>query len=111
MTMELGIAKAEACLRVTAILFLVLTTCLVAFDSETKVVILPIEKKATYKDMKALKISMWVTSAAAGYNMLMLFKNSLISACSGGNFNGSYLCMAWIYFLLDQHHLKRRCWH
>lgn len=55
MTMELGIAKAEACLRVTAILFLVLTTCLVAFDSETKVVILSIEKKATYKDMKALK--------------------------------------------------------
>ena len=53
--MELGIAKAEVSLRVSAIVFLVLTACLVAFDTQTRVVILTFEKKVTYKDMEVLK--------------------------------------------------------
>ncbi|RDX96165.1 putative xyloglucan endotransglucosylase/hydrolase protein 23 [Mucuna pruriens] len=73
--------------------------CLIAFDTQTKVVFLTIEKKATYKDMSALKISVYVTSAAAGYNLLLLFKHSTWSRI---NFKGSYLCMAWICFFLDQ---------
>jgi hypothetical protein len=36
-------------------LFLVSTACLVAFDTQTKVVFLMISKKATYKDLDALK--------------------------------------------------------
>ncbi|KAK7265282.1 hypothetical protein RJT34_32900 [Clitoria ternatea] len=97
--MNLEMARGEICLRVSAILVLIITACLVAFDTQTKVVLLSYEKKATYKDMKALKILVYVTSAAAGYNMLQLCK---ISACSRGNFKVSYIGMAWICFLLDQ---------
>lgn len=53
--MEFRMAKGEVLLRVSAILFLVSTACIVAFDTETKVVILMIKKKATYKDLDALK--------------------------------------------------------
>lgn len=48
-------ARGEVYLRVSAILVLVLTACLVAFDTETKVILLTIEKKATFKDVNALK--------------------------------------------------------
>ncbi|XP_061361704.1 CASP-like protein 2C1 [Gastrolobium bilobum] len=99
--MEFGMARGEVYLRVSAILVLVLTACLVAFDTQTKVVLLTIEKKATYKDVNALKILVYITSAAAGYNMLQLCKHSL-SAYSGGNPKGSSISMAWICFLLDQ---------
>lgn len=53
--MKLGMARGEVCLRLSVILFLVLTTCLVAFDTQTKVVFLGIKKKATYNDLDALK--------------------------------------------------------
>lgn len=53
--MKLGMARGEVCLRVSAILVLVLTACLVALDTQTKVVFVSIEKKATYKDLNALK--------------------------------------------------------
>ncbi|KAK7388493.1 hypothetical protein VNO78_23309 [Psophocarpus tetragonolobus] len=96
---KLGLARGEVHLRVSAILVLVLTTCLVAFDTQTKVVFLSIEKKATYKDLGALKILVYVTSAAAGYNFLQLCKHS---TWPRKNFQGSYMCKAWISFLLDQ---------
>ncbi|OIW18667.1 hypothetical protein TanjilG_13419 [Lupinus angustifolius] len=51
--------------------------------------------------MNALKILVYVTSAAAGYNMLQLFKY-YVSAYSRGKFKGSYIYMAWISLLLDQ---------
>ncbi|KAL5149527.1 CASP-like protein 2C1 [Glycine soja] len=97
--MKLGMARGEVCLRVSAILVLVLTACLVALDTQTKVVFISIEKKATYKDLNALKILVYVTCAAAGYNLLLLCKHSIWSR---KNFKGSYLCMAWICFSLDQ---------
>ncbi|CAJ1941884.1 unnamed protein product [Sphenostylis stenocarpa] len=97
--MKLGMARGEVYLRVSAILVLVLTACLVAFDTQTKVVFLSIEKKATYSDLDALKILVYVTSAAAAYNLLQLCKHT---TCSRGNFRGSYMCMAWISLFLDQ---------
>ncbi|KAJ1433497.1 Casparian strip membrane protein [Sesbania bispinosa] len=101
--MEFRMARGEVFLRVSTILVLILTACLVAFDTQTKVIILTIEKKATYKDLDALKILVYITSAAAGYNMLQLCKQYSLSVCSKGNLKGSnYLCMAWISFLLDQ---------
>jgi len=48
-------ARGEVYLRVSAILVLVLTACLVALDTQTKVVFLSIEKKATCRDLNALK--------------------------------------------------------
>lgn len=97
--MKLGMARGEVYLRVSAIVVLVLTACLVAFDTQTKVLLLSIEKKATYKDLNALKISVYVTSVAAGYNLLQLCKHF---PWFRGNFKGSYMCMAWMFFLLDQ---------
>ncbi|KAL2338620.1 hypothetical protein Fmac_013066 [Flemingia macrophylla] len=98
--MELGMARGEVYLRVSVVVVLVLTACLVAFDTQTKVLLLTIEKKATYKDLNALKISVYVASVAAGYNLLQLCKHF---PWFRGNFKGSsYMCMAWICFLLDQ---------
>ncbi|CAL5199344.1 unnamed protein product [Lathyrus oleraceus] len=94
--MEFRIARGEVFLRVIAILLLVLTAFLVVFDTQTKVVFLTIEKKVTYKDVDVLKILLYVSSSAAGYNMLQLCKHS----CSS---KGSYeMCMVWISLLLDQ---------
>lgn len=42
---------------------------------------------------------MYVTSAAAGYNLLQLCKHS---TCSRGNLKGSDMCVAWISLFLDQ---------
>jgi len=53
--MKLGMARGEVYLRFSAILVLVLSACLVAFDTQTKVVLLGIQKKATYNDLHALK--------------------------------------------------------
>ncbi|XP_054807373.1 CASP-like protein 2C1 [Prosopis cineraria] len=93
-------ARGEICLRLSAILVLVLTACLVAFDSQTKV-ILYITKKATYNDLEALKILVYVTSAAAVYNLLQICKH-FVSGYSGGKYNGYLLYLAWLCFLLDQ---------
>ncbi|XP_028775364.1 CASP-like protein 2C1 [Neltuma alba] len=94
-------ARSEIYLRVSAILVLVLTACLVAFDSQTKVIIYTITKKATYKDLEALKILVYVTSAAAVFNFLQICKH-LVPAFSGGKSNGYLLYLAWFCFLLDQ---------
>ncbi|KAL4397661.1 hypothetical protein HN51_002175 [Arachis hypogaea] len=102
MTMELRMARGETSLRISAIVMLVLTACLVAFDTQTKVIMLSIEKKATYKDMKALRMLVYVTSAAAGYNVLRLCKHTTTVSCSEKINKGSNIYMAWILFLLDQ---------
>ncbi|OIV99802.1 hypothetical protein TanjilG_26140 [Lupinus angustifolius] len=74
---------------------------LVAFDTQTKVIVLTIEKKATYKDVNALKILVYITSVSAGYNMLQLCKHAAWTY-SGSEFKGSYISVAWISLLLDQ---------
>ncbi|CAL0325580.1 unnamed protein product [Lupinus luteus] len=99
--MEFTIARGEVYLRISAILILVLAACLIAFDTQTKVIVFTIEKKATYKDVNALKILVYITSVAAGYNMLQLCKHSAW-AYSGSKFERSYISMAWISLLLDQ---------
>ncbi|KAE9609847.1 hypothetical protein Lalb_Chr07g0180361 [Lupinus albus] len=93
--MEFRMARGEVYLRISTILVLVLAACLIAFDTETKVIVLTIEKKVTYKDVNALKILVYITSLAAGYNMLQLCKQ----AYSGSNFRGSYISIkAWLGF-------------
>ncbi|XP_019463176.1 PREDICTED: CASP-like protein 2C1 [Lupinus angustifolius] len=100
-TMEFRMARGEVYLRIFAILVLVLTAFLVAFDTQTKVIVLTIEKKATYKDVNALKILVYITSVSAGYNMLQLCKHAAWTY-SGSEFKGSYISVAWISLLLDQ---------
>ncbi|KAJ7955764.1 CASP-like protein [Quillaja saponaria] len=97
--------KNEAFLRVSAILVLVLTACLVGLNTQTKTIIFTIQKKATFNDMDALVILVYVASVAAGYNLLQLLYKSSASVCYGGKFEGSEthnIYMAWVCFLLDQ---------
>ncbi|KAI4331924.1 hypothetical protein L6164_016870 [Bauhinia variegata] len=104
--MELPMARsAEVCLRISAILVLIVTTCVVAFDTQTELILSVIEKKASYRDVNALKILMYVTSAAAGYNFLQLCKYPASVFFGRNLIKGSYINFSWVCFLLDQHSL------
>ncbi|KAM7268398.1 hypothetical protein ACFE04_010564 [Oxalis oulophora] len=96
--MENAIGKAEIFLRLCAILLLVLTACLVGLNSQEEVVFY-VDKKVTYKDLEALVILVYVDSAAAAYNLLQLGR---YSASFKGKSKCSYICLAWVIFLLDQ---------
>ncbi|KAL5549090.1 hypothetical protein UlMin_004321 [Ulmus minor] len=93
-------AKSEIVLRISSVLLLVLTACLVGFDTQTKAVFY-ITKKATYKDLKVLTVLVYVFLVAAGYNLLRLC-NSSYPAWFKSKFKGSNVYYAWISFLLDQ---------
>ncbi|ONI27458.1 hypothetical protein PRUPE_1G088100 [Prunus persica] len=98
--MKHGTAKTEAFLRLCAVLVLVLTACLVGFDSQTKYLIF-IYRKATFRDLKSLSVLVYVVSVAAGYNLLQLGKCSKSAWCKE-NLKGSNIYVAWLCFLLDQ---------
>lgn len=51
----MDIVRVEFLLRLLAILLLVLTACLVGFDSQTKVVFLTVQIKANFKYLGALR--------------------------------------------------------
>ncbi|XP_071724131.1 CASP-like protein 2C1 [Rutidosis leptorrhynchoides] len=92
------IAKAEVCLRLSAILLLVLTACLVAFDSQQKVIFY-VDIKVTYKDLKALVVLVCVDSVAAAYNLVQLVRCSSSFKVKSKSF---YIYLAWATYLLDQ---------
>ncbi|KAL4279705.1 hypothetical protein GQ457_03G045090 [Hibiscus cannabinus] len=78
--MEMGIQITEALLRLTAISLLVLTACLVGFDSQRKVIFY-IDKKASFKDLRALVGLVYITSLAAAYNLVQLSCSSFSARC------------------------------
>ncbi|WRX33825.1 Casparian strip membrane protein domain - like 10 [Theobroma cacao] len=92
--MEFSIQKTEAFLRLCAILLLVLTACLVGFDSQTKVIFY-VEKKASFKDLRALIGLVYITSLAAAYNLVQLSCYSF-SARRKGSSPQSYKYLAWL---------------
>ncbi|XP_059461263.1 CASP-like protein 2C1 [Corylus avellana] len=98
--MEVGINKINVFLRLSALLFSVLTACLVGLDAQSKRVFFS-EKKATFRDLDALVILVYVESGAACYNLLQLCKFS-IPAWSRGNSKMSFVYVAWVFLLLDQ---------
>ncbi|XP_021277494.1 CASP-like protein XL3 [Herrania umbratica] len=98
--MEFSIQKAEAFLRLCAILLLVLTACLVGFDSQTKVIFY-VEKKASFKDLRALIGLVYITSLAAAYNLVQLSCYSFSTRCKGSSLQ-SYKYLAWLRYVLDQ---------
>ncbi|EOY31806.1 hypothetical protein QUC31_019653 [Theobroma cacao] len=98
--MEFSIQKTEAFLRLCAILLLVLTACLVGFDSQTKVIFY-VEKKASFKDLRALIGLVYITSLAAAYNLVQLSCYSF-SARRKGSSPQSYKYLAWLRYVLDQ---------
>ncbi|KAI3892593.1 hypothetical protein MKW92_037011 [Papaver armeniacum] len=91
------ILKVEILLRIVSIVALVITSCLVALDTETELVFGVLHRKATVKDLDALGILVIVEAVAAGYNFIQLFRCFLITT----SFKTSPK-LAWLCFLLDQ---------
>ncbi|XP_056176734.1 CASP-like protein 2C1 isoform X2 [Syzygium oleosum] len=95
-------AKTEALLRVCAILLLVLTACLVAMDAQTKLIVYTYAKKATFRDLNALPVLVYIDGVVAGYNLLQLSRCS-VSACYKREIQSPLLKnLSWVHFLLDQ---------
>ncbi|KAI8014817.1 CASP-like protein 2C1 [Camellia lanceoleosa] len=97
----MDIVKMEALLRLSSTLLLVLTACLVGFDTQTKVIFLSTVRKATFRDLNALMALVCIDSVAAAYNLLQLLR-CFVSCSFKANQMQSYLCLAWVCFLLDQ---------
>ncbi|CAA2994963.1 CASP 2C1 [Olea europaea subsp. europaea] len=95
------IGRKEAFLRVLVILIMVLTACLVGFDAQTKLLFYSIVRKATFRDMNALIVLVWIDSAAAVYNLLQLFRGYVLPG-SKEDLTSNYKYLAWSLFLLDQ---------
>ncbi|XVF70034.1 hypothetical protein PTKIN_Ptkin11bG0128900 [Pterospermum kingtungense] len=99
--MGVGIQKIEAFLRLFAISMLVFTACLVGFDSQTQVIFY-VQKKASFRDLRALVGLVYITSSAAAYNLLLLGCYSFSAWCKGSTSVESYVYLAWLRYLLDQ---------
>ncbi|KAF5461767.1 hypothetical protein F2P56_017840 [Juglans regia] len=97
--MELGLSEISVFLRLSAILFLVLTACLVGLDAQSKRIFYT-ERKATFKDLDALMVLVYVESAAACYNLLHLCKRSISTWFEG--YSKWSLCVSWVILLVDQ---------
>nr|XP_004242688.1 CASP-like protein 2C1 [Solanum lycopersicum] len=97
----MDIVRVEFLLRLLAILLLVLTACLVGFDSQTKVVFLTVQIKANFKYLGALSVLVWIDAAAAIYNVLQLLRCFFI-ATSKVDIKQISHKNYWFFFLLDQ---------
>ncbi|CAN4106507.1 unnamed protein product [Withania somnifera] len=95
------IVRKEFLLRLFATLLLVLTACLVGFDSQTKVLFYTYHLKATFKYLDALRVLLWIDAAAAGYNALQLLRCFFLTTSKGDIKQSSYKNY-WLFFLLDQ---------
>ncbi|KAH7853303.1 hypothetical protein Vadar_001006 [Vaccinium darrowii] len=101
----MDIVKTEYLLRISAISLLVLTACLVGFDAQTKLIFHSFHRTASFRDMNALVVLVWVDSVAAGYNLLHLLAGTSICSRIKRNNNPvkvSHPYLAWVCFLLDQ---------
>ncbi|XP_022854003.1 CASP-like protein 2C1 [Olea europaea var. sylvestris] len=95
------IGRKEAFLRVLSTVFLVLTVCLVAFDAQTKLLFYSVVRKATFRDLNALFVLVWIDSAAAVCNLLQLFRGYILPG-SKEDLTSNYRYLAWGFCLLDQ---------
>ncbi|KAI4376807.1 hypothetical protein MLD38_014524 [Melastoma candidum] len=106
--MGLIVVKAEALMRAISCSLLILTSCLVALDAQTKYIVFTYAKKASYKDLNSLPVLVYIDAVAAAYNFFQLCKCS-IRPCCGGNksellpsSHRKFLYLEWVCFLLDQ---------
>ncbi|KAK9931798.1 hypothetical protein M0R45_019062 [Rubus argutus] len=95
--------KTEAFLRLSSVLLLVLTALLIGLDHQTKFVFFAY-RKASYDNVHALVVLVYVDAVVAGYNLLRLFGqcSSTPAAWVKANPNGSNINLAWLSLLLDQ---------
>ncbi|KAL3535359.1 hypothetical protein ACH5RR_003820 [Cinchona calisaya] len=83
-------------LRLFATFLLVLSACLVAFDSQTKLLFYSILRKASFRDLNALFVLVCIDSAAAAYNVLQILRCSIFPSPKVDK------NLAWLCYLLDQ---------
>ncbi|KAL1202901.1 CASP-like protein 2C1 [Cardamine amara subsp. amara] len=63
--------EAEVILRLCIVFLLLVTSCLVGLDSQTKNITL-IEKKVTFRDLFALQVELYIDVVVAAYNLVHL---------------------------------------
>ncbi|OIT26840.1 PREDICTED: CASP-like protein 2C1 isoform X1 [Nicotiana attenuata] len=98
----MDIVRKEGLLRLFAIVFLVLTACLMGFDSQTKLLFDTIERKASFKDLDALFVLVWIDVAVASYSVLQVLRCFLIPTTSKGDIRQRSYKNYWLFFFLDQ---------
>ncbi|CAA0809708.1 CASP-like protein 2C1 [Striga hermonthica] len=91
----------EALLRIISVVMLALTACLVAFDSQTKTLFFTLTKTATFRDMNALYVIVWIDTAVATYNLLQLLRGYMLPGFRK-DLTPSHRFVGWAVYLLDQ---------
>ncbi|KAJ9557791.1 hypothetical protein OSB04_012405 [Centaurea solstitialis] len=98
----MNIKRIEAFLRVCATLLLLTTACLVRLDTQTTLIFTSFSRTATFRDMNALFVLVFIDIAAAGYNLIQLVIRRLLSSHLKPDMKTSYKYLVWLSFLLDQ---------
>ncbi|PWA58201.1 CASP-like protein [Artemisia annua] len=99
---KMKLMKLEALLRVCATLLILTTACLIRFDTQTSLIFPSFSRTASFKDLNALVVLVYMDIAAAGYNMIQLIIRGLLSSHINPDIEGSYKHLAWLSFLFDQ---------
>ncbi|KAL8223500.1 hypothetical protein R6Q57_018975 [Mikania cordata] len=99
---EMNTMRIEAFLRVWVSLLLLTAACLIRFDTQTSLIFISYSRTATFKDLNALFVVVFIDIAAAGYNVIHLVIRGLISSHLKQDMRGSYKHFAWFFFLFDQ---------
>ncbi|XP_061994583.1 CASP-like protein 2C1 [Rosa rugosa] len=100
--MKYHMENTEAFLRLSSVILLVLTALLVGLDHQTKFVFFTY-RKASFDQVNALLVLVYVDAVVAGYNLVRLFgKCSMSAGLVKQNPQGSSVYLAWLSLLLDQ---------
>ncbi|KAK6136964.1 hypothetical protein DH2020_029291 [Rehmannia glutinosa] len=91
----------EAFLRILSTVLFALTACLVGFDTQTKVLFYTLTNKATFKDLNALYVIVWIDTAVAVYNLLQVLRSYILPGFRK-DLKASYRYLRWGIYLLDQ---------
>ncbi|CAL4899004.1 unnamed protein product [Urochloa decumbens] len=98
---ERKVRVAELALRALLCALSALAAALVATDSQTKT-FFSFQKKATFRDMKAMVVLVIVTGVAAGYSLLQALRCCAAAAAKGGGALTRRRSLAWCVFSCDQ---------
>ncbi|GAB4838227.1 hypothetical protein Ancab_027758 [Ancistrocladus abbreviatus] len=101
----LGYGKGEALLRLLAVCVLILTSCLIRTNTQTKLLFGVLSERATFKDIDIFVISVYINLAVAGYNLLQFIR--CLTICFYQHPPATKLTvfsntLHWLFFLLDQ---------
>ncbi|GJT14497.1 RNA-directed DNA polymerase, eukaryota, reverse transcriptase zinc-binding domain protein [Tanacetum coccineum] len=72
------------------------------FDTQTSLIFPSFSRTASFKDLNALVVLVYMDIAAAGYNMIQLIIRGVLSSNLKPDIEGSYKHLAWLTLLFDQ---------